>query len=588
MKLNFVNKTWSYLLLMIIPIYLSSCSKKDDNSPINKDNVKLIFNVVGIDEYAEDDNSNSGDQSSKQIIKNSKLLTSGNHSNEGNTIEDIKNYGGFDAILSFEENQDGDPGQKAYLDARGIKSSSKISNTASAMTLGFKYRVLVYKEDGTYLGAIDGSSGTTPTTTIPFSVGQKYKWVAYSFNNSTALPAAAIPPALPTTNFQVSPTTNKDLLYATGNLTTAVLGDNVINVTFKRAASRIRVKLDARGLFSKIQNSFKVTLNTGALKQGTFDLLSGDYGTLSNATNPTVTYLADNTYGPDLIYYADYYTAAKSATTQPLKVTLSSFRVTSDINDDWGYFFNSNGSNLETASKSFDFGNVLPVKGKTYNARVQMVDPPAVTSDGTKWARGNLYYDANRANDKYRIRGRSSDFYDTRGANKNQEYWNFNTLIPNGSTPGDPCAMVYPEGVWKTPTSTQLSALNSLSGTKYGKSEVLYLYWENSSTSPASIVAPFIDNAYTDNTTRKGLYLLALGYRQEGTGVILDYSFGNSGVITSYGYLRSSSSNSVFKLGVTHNYYTNISSYSGGTYGKSIVSTFPANRGAMIRCVRTK
>jgi len=74
------------------------------------------------------------------------------------------------------------------------------------------------------------------------------------------------------------------------------------------------------------------------------------------------------------------------------------------------------------------------------------------------WARTNLQYDASQS-DMYRFRVDNANV----NPNSESEYWNWKSATPTGSSADnvDPCTKVYPEGMWRMPTSTEFDIVGN-------------------------------------------------------------------------------------------------------------------------------
>lgn len=121
---------------------------------------------------------------------------------------------------------------------------------------------------------------------------------------------------------------------------------------------------------------------------------------------------------------------------------------------------------------TYSFGTILLQKGKYFNGRINLLTGFAL--DNLVWAYGNLYYDTNGPNYKYKIRNDPSEGYQALST----DYWAWNGDFPGKESVRDqfdPCTKVYPEGRWRMPTEAEAKDLyrnSSLDKSSYyGKNE---------------------------------------------------------------------------------------------------------------------
>jgi hypothetical protein len=152
---------------------------------------------------------------------------------------------------------------------------------------------------------------------------------------------------------------------------------------------------------------------------------------------------------------AYFYTPAQPA--KDLTITVSGLRVRLDDNT-YRILFSSYLSQTRT---------ITPERGKNHRFMVGIAES-ALTLGNTKWARSNLLYkttDALGAKTPYRFYGNNPH-----NPNTQESFFSFMGHLPgvlastNPANQKDPCALVYPTGLWRTPTTTEISAISSHSG----------------------------------------------------------------------------------------------------------------------------
>src|SRR5690606_18217611 len=121
-----------------------------------------------------------------------------------------------------------------------------------------------------------------------------------------------------------------------------------------------------------------------------------------------------------------------------------------------------------------DFGTATmtqtftPEPGMEQQIVLGFVESP-LTHEGVQWSRSPLYYEGNRsATSVAQLSHNPYRFYHTNpalNASNPEAYFSYGGAIPGRlakqTNPLDPCALVYPAGLWKTPSSTDLNAIKS-------------------------------------------------------------------------------------------------------------------------------
>ncbi|HIC8646245.1 TPA: hypothetical protein ACW7X5_003522, partial [Elizabethkingia meningoseptica] len=130
------------------------------------------------------------------------------------------------------------------------------------------------------------------------------------------------------------------------------------------------------------------------------------------------------------------------------------------------------GTNITSgvSNASFDYGSVAPAKGTSYNFRITLKTTGDVA--GNEWALGNLWYDKNETDERFRYKFRPDDTTSRSGSTyRDTDYWGWGSELPgtasatSPSTFVDPCSRVYPAGTWRMPTRANFQALIRLTPT---------------------------------------------------------------------------------------------------------------------------
>ncbi len=314
------------------------------------------------------------------------------------------------------------------------------------MTSGYTYRVILYRIDGSFHSATNFVAGTEGS--IEVSKGQKYKWIAYSYNNNAAIPAIT-DNQIPT----IATAVDKDLLYASGEVTigTSPQGEQLtqaLPITFEHKMSKISLAINARGMNATIDNIAVVMRTPVSFNQGILDLKTGAMqanGSVNYATGDPITFQNSAVYG-SAVKEAFFYT---TQSTGALNVNLKHNVI--DVSID-GVSESLIGSG-QTVTTDFV---ATPAPGKNTNLNVNLYKIGG-TIGGVTWATGNLYYDYGSGQQKIR----PSDITRWRGAAyADTDYWKGLALTPNGTHgQGDPCTKVFPENTWRLPTQADFQIL---------------------------------------------------------------------------------------------------------------------------------
>lgn len=418
---NYIPKIAVAILFVFAGQLFQSCSKNKAEDEVPGDtrlDGKISVKVLGID---EDDDvaviNPKGNVASKSAARET-----------GTTPRKIITYPGFDAVVSVERDVLKQPNIAIGNVPKGISSTSDLL-AVSAMANNVKYRLLLYKTDGTFVSSTPLVSGTAGAVDV--AKGTAYNWYAISYNNTDDVPDVA-DHANPT----LALPGGKDALYASGSITIPANGpdgNSPLGITFKHSLARIAVELNTMGMFADI-NTAAVAVSGLVVKTGTINLKTGALSNLVNYTQ-TVNYAS---FSDVLAPYHDAkvaYIYTADVASASLTVTLTNLAL--DIDNSTVRSF----ATLLGATPSVFTFNVTPQLGRSYRALVNLVESP-LTVAGVKWARANLYNPG--GHNPYR-------FHHTYAAtNQRDSYFSFKGIVSaDYGTNGDPCSLVYPAGIWR-------------------------------------------------------------------------------------------------------------------------------------------
>jgi hypothetical protein len=285
----------------------------------------------------------------------------------------------------------------------------------------------------------------TPGSEAPIQVPNgSYKWVALSYNNTDAIPDGDA------SNNLVLPQ-NKDVLYATSGATDITINSNTapLNITFNRLYARIAIEVNTLGMFAPI-NSATIAVTGQSAKAATINLATGALTVAATGGTPALTEVNfTNLDGNAARKIAYYYTADETA--QNLSVSVTNLKIQLDNSTERSF-----GTTALTQNKA-----ITPVRGKNHRFLVGITESALTFGSGSglaQWSRSNLYYKPGDAT-PYR-------FYHTNPqTNDPNSYFSFGAHLPrvlaSANAAVDACALVYPAGLWKTPTSAQLENVTS-------------------------------------------------------------------------------------------------------------------------------
>ncbi len=279
------------------------------------------------------------------------------------------------------------------------------SGVSYPLTVGVKYRVLIYDQSSNFVEQIDGTAGTLPPKTTKLSQGKTYTWFAYSYYTSDALPA------IPTAQLSnpTFPVENEDFLYATGNFTTPT-GSGITNIdvpiTFKHTMAMVEYQFNMTSFQGRADNSYGkfvdytlaeadrpyIKADANQLSKGTFNLKSGTFTGKTIISTPVYAvakgnYVVGNPNYPSADYRGFFFTVpgAINDYINAFKITASPW-VELDRPSTPQKFLKTYSHKVRVGAGKATRITVMP-----FDAAIQL--PPFDNTGARRWARGDAYYD---------------------------------------------------------------------------------------------------------------------------------------------------------------------------------------------------
>lgn len=437
------TKLPAILLIFIALQLLNSCTKSEVKEEVTPENMtELVISITGIEEE---------DAPPEEVsVKSASRTSSSTTKNQVTPV--IKNYGDFDAMVSVED--DHYEGSDLSTPSVFAKKASRGGNKAATVPLvtNIRYRILLYRPNGTLFATYETASGTT--LNIPVIRGDTYNWIAYSFNdNATVANVADVNnPSIPTGE-------NRDVLRASGTITVSAAGNTPLGIIFKHRLNRMAVELNSMGMFADI-NSASITLGGNYFRTGTLNLRTGAITNLQPyagiPTNVT-TFQAPTgyTFNDRKVLY--YYTADSTARTG-FQVTVNNLSIKLDDNSNRVF------STAATFTMNLSASATL---GRSRVARIDLVESP-LTAGGIRWARANLYLNSSGHN-AYRF------YHNNTASQARESFWPWRGITPTSNVgTGDPCKSVYPVNLWRTPTSNEYQLLMNTNSQTFSSAAIQY------------------------------------------------------------------------------------------------------------------
>lgn len=309
---------------IVIAVFLTSCSKKNDEINLIGKGTQLMFKVSGVvgENLVSMANSNNKLASSNptSMVNSVALLHDVHtemHSNAGfgldvTTIQaPIAESFGEQAVRSI----NGIPIKKLASTGSRPRDPNRMAAT-TPMDQGKKYRLLLYKnneEEPSHVLDIESREEVV----LDVVKGDTYKWYAYSYNEDT------LPVLNDTKNPTVDAPIDKDLLYANGETTIPTTAGDIIqriDIVFKHKMAQVKVAINGEqlarfGTIDKLEAKF---VNDDYLKSAVFNIKENELTEL--AVVPTSQIF--NGINPENYWEAVYYTAdPESLTSYEVHIT---------------------------------------------------------------------------------------------------------------------------------------------------------------------------------------------------------------------------------------------------------------------------
>ncbi|WP_293887238.1 MULTISPECIES: hypothetical protein [unclassified Sphingobacterium] len=418
----------------------TSCSKNnnptEEIAPDGKNQV--IVRIAGLNENTENISTKASNTNSTKASENLLKLVEGDE---------------FDAIVGVTNSSSASSGLKA-------SSGSRAATTALATTT--TYSLYFYKKnpDNSYsfVKSVPLTAGAVGTIDLQ---NGSYKWLAVSYNNTDVLPIGATATMVPTTT---TLDLTKDVLIASSTADLVINNNSVpLNITFNRVFSTVTVEVNTLGMFAPMTATPTIAVSCpNGIKTKTIDFSTGNLS-LSNVSNLNLTQ-ADFTdvspVGTDAYQkVATFKTAEQSELTVNAQISQLKIKVDDGSTRNFG------------ASLSNQNIKITPLGGKNQRLLVGLAESAlsygTVGGSTVQWGRSNLYYRTGGALNTTPYR-----FYHTNPnqPTANESFFSFKGHLPrtfasaNAALQKDPCALVYPAGLWKTPTSNEIGVLTSNQG----------------------------------------------------------------------------------------------------------------------------
>ncbi|WP_149524377.1 hypothetical protein [Sphingobacterium hotanense] len=434
---NLANKVASALILAMLTQFAASCNKSQDIEKVEtSDKLQLSVSIAGIQE-----NSDKSGENKAAVRNNVKPL--------------VRSYNEFDALVSVDNHVEQSSSIRIHSSAAKANSGAA---RAEAIGPGVKYRLFLYKNDGTFVSSTALTANSTGKVAI--EAGEDYKWYALSYNNTEDVPDVT------TGSSAITLAGGKDVLHAAGTLSVPsdASGALPLGIIFNHKTSRLAIELNSMGMFGDM-NSATVAVSGLSMKSGTIDIFTGKYSDLEDYTQTINWSSFENVEAGFNDRKVAYAYTVDSTNANNVSVSIASLQLThaSDLVEGEGATVRS----FSATPVNFSPVSVTPAIGRTHRILYNLVESALTTvgvsntGDSVRWSRSNLYYAAGTHN-PYR-------FYATNAQRSDaKSYFAYGALTPgqfvNAASRQDPCAQVYPQGVWRTPTNNDLYSISDGQG----------------------------------------------------------------------------------------------------------------------------
>lgn len=437
-RLKSVNWMVAMALLALPGALVTSCSKESSPTEnVEPKSDQLVISVKGINNQKASAPLRQG-LPSKGKAQAAKVVPTVHEFGDVDMAVSVGNDLPVKSSVNFASRKGGVAGLRA-----------DVPETAVAMEEGLKYVVYIY-EGTTFVKSIELAAGTAGTIEGLNPEGQ-YTWVALSYSSEEN-----VPDLVPGTDIELP--LNQDVLYAKGtvDLSTA----STIEILFDHVYSRIGIELNTIGVFGEITGTPQISVTDLNVAAGSLNLLDGSL-TPGATTGATLSWedfqRIDPAYGDQMIAYV--YTAPLAEQAATLNIQNLSISHVDNVSGSVSRTFFTTPANFAL--------NVEPEAGSSHHLLFNVVESPLTTTYGgrtVRWGRSNLYYRNN--GDPLR----NYAFYATNGQTARADgYFGFGGTVPGtfatAATEGDPCALVYPAGLWKQPANEDFNNMINSSGT---------------------------------------------------------------------------------------------------------------------------
>lgn len=469
MNNNLASKFALAAFLALGTLAVTSCNKDNNQTgqEIPDGQSQIVVRIAGISD---------GENINTKGVKGS----TSNSSSSEHSVQLVQSNG-FDAVVALDNNV---PALETSPTAQtGLRASNGLKAASTPLTSNTTYRLFLYKNNGgtyTFTKSMQLTTGAEAPIQVP---NGSYKWVALSYNNTDAIPDGDV-------SNNIALPENKDVLYASSGTTDIVINSNTspLNITFNRLYSRIAIEVNTLGMFAPI-NSASITVSGQSARAATVNLTTGALTLAPSAGTPALTEANfANIDGNASRKVAYFYTADPAD--QNISVSVTNLKIQLD---------NSTERNFGP-TQLLQTKLITPERGKNHRFLVGLTES-AITNGAVKWARSNLYYrtGGTLGTTPYR-------FYHTNPFSPAvaESFFSFKGHLPGvlatavEANQKDPCALVYPAGLWKTPINTEIGTLTSQQGVISG---LLGALLGNPTTPNTSFGSNFIE--YT-NTAGSG------------------------------------------------------------------------------------
>lgn len=415
-------------LLAVGTVFAIGCSKdtKEDIA-MPGEGTRVVISVGGINE--------GNGESFKKIQASAEKATAKQNSDnliEGEAFDVLVTRPSSISQLGFK-----DKIRAAATSADGLKADVPMTN-------GNAYRVFLRKQGTTTLESAAFTSGTTGS--IAVEKGATYEWFAVSYNSTTAVPEA--------TGNDVVLSDINSLLYAKGEFAVGTgEGDVVVPlaIVFKPRVTKAQIEINTMGMFAPVASA-EINVTGLYAAPEAIDVVTGDLtgGVTSKAIAFGDFAPVAGSDGQRLV--AEAFVAGNAG--EDISVSVSNLSITLD---------NASTRNFGATALTQTFAAEA---GMQQNIVLNFMESP-LTFGGVKWSRSNLYYRTDvLPSNPYRF-NHFNTYSTTVDPNS---YFAFKGHLPRRlgsaveSLQKDPCALVYPAGAWKTPTKTDLDAIQNQEG----------------------------------------------------------------------------------------------------------------------------